>query len=375
MLFLRVTFLALLLAAGPVLSQSPGSDLVTIERDLRTALGEHPDWKPGLWRLGVLLYQQGHYEEARKRLEHLTTLDPASGEPWVLLGLCEAELRQFAAAAEHLERGRALGIAEELQLTDTARYQHAVALLMTGRPEHALWLLYSFADHDVHPDEVVLAMGLAAMRISAVPEDAPRSLSGEQLDLLRRAGEAEYQERKHNDAAVDRIYAQLFKDRPAAKGLHTAYASLLVGRRDVDKAAQEFAAELRLAPEDFHARLGLVWVGLQRGLHLETIPDAREAVRLRPSSALAHLYLGRLLLRADQLPEATAELERSRDLNPTSSRIRFVLAEAYRAAARMDDVARELADFRRLKKRDDSFLQEGTLPPSEFLSGAATSPE
>src|SRR6266498_1721097 len=44
------------------------NDAARMRAVLEEGLARSPSWKTGLWRLGVLLYQQGEYADARGRL-------------------------------------------------------------------------------------------------------------------------------------------------------------------------------------------------------------------------------------------------------------------------------------------------------------------
>src|SRR5262245_28036994 len=108
---------------------------------LNEALKQKPDWREGWWRLGNLLYQADKYAQAGPAFERLANLDPKQGAPWVLLGLCEFEARDYGVALQHLVRGQALGFSSKLELVEVARYHEALALIITEKFEQAQILL------------------------------------------------------------------------------------------------------------------------------------------------------------------------------------------------------------------------------------------
>src|SRR5262245_30413230 len=76
----------------------------------RKALALEPRWPEGRFYLGTLLYEKDAFAEARAVLQPLVELDPNSGPAWAFLGLSEFGLRRYAAALEHMEKGRELGL-------------------------------------------------------------------------------------------------------------------------------------------------------------------------------------------------------------------------------------------------------------------------
>jgi Flp pilus assembly protein TadD len=93
-------------------------------------------------------------------------------------------------------------------------------------------------------------------------------------------------------------------------------------------------------------------LGLTSDKISEALPYAIEASKMSPSFYLAHLYLGRLLIRAGRLDEGCKELEIARGLSPSNSEVRYVLATTYRRLGRAEDAQREYKEFERLKALD-----------------------
>jgi Tfp pilus assembly protein PilF len=68
---------------------------------------------------------------------------------------------------------------------------------------------------------------------------------------------------------------------------------------------------------------------------------------------LCHLNLGRANLDANNATAAISELEDAVRQMPSSASAHFFLAEAYRAAGRKADAAREKAEFEKTKVQQD----------------------
>lgn len=343
-------------AAEALRRQDPAAAAQFAQQGLRL----DPDWKSGLWTAGSLLYELDRFAEALPHLERLTKLDPARAAPWALLGLCEMELGRIPQAAGHLRRGLGIGLPGDPDLQDVTKFQFALTQIHLERYEAALGLLRDFVMKERHGDELILALGAAALRVAPTPQND----SG----LLRTVGEAQYQAFHHNDAAADRIYADLAAQGVRAPNVHYSFAFQLLDRNDWEGATRELLLELEVVPQSIPALLGLGYLGVQTGEHQKFLSYAREAVLLAPASHLAHLYLGRLLMMAGEKAAGLKEIEISRDLAPNNSRVRYLLAQAYRSAGRPAEAAREHEEFEKLRPADESWKRYRRLPASAFES-------
>lgn len=361
-------------AAGPdrpVLDDLRGKAEAALESgDFRTAtafleqgLKIDPEWKDGLWGIGLALYQSDRYEAAIPYIARLTRIDSTKGAAWALLGMCEFQLGRFASAVEHLDRADRLGIPANEGLQYAAYLNRGLARIQLGHYGTAAELLSRLVPRKSaeERDRLVTALGCAAMDLKL-----GEPLTPERLDQVRGVGEAYYQSAAGNRAAARTIFQKLCEKYPRASLLHYAQGWLLLKWLEDDAAEREFRAELAITPDSFLARLGLAYVAVQSGAGdpADGLVPAREAVRLRPDSYPAHLYLGRLLLRNDEAAAALAELEAARRLSPSTSLVRFWLARAYRTLHRDGEADRELEEFKRLKALEEPARAERTTLPS-----------
>jgi tetratricopeptide (TPR) repeat protein len=330
---------------------------------LEQGLKIDPEWKDGLWAIALALYQSDRYEAALPYVARLTRIDSGKGAAWALLGMCEFQLGRFASAVEHLDRADRLGIPANEGLQYTAGLNRGLARIQLGHYGTAAELLGRLAPRKSaeERDRLVTALGYAAMGLNLGEPLAP-----ERLDQLRAVGEAYYQSAAGNRAGARTIFQKLCEKYARASLLHYAQGSLLLTWLEDDAAEREFRAELAITPDSFPARLGLAYVALQSGAGdpADGLVPAREAVRLRPDSYPAHLYLGQLLLRNHEPASALAELEAARRLSPSTSTVHFELAKAYRALNRDREADRELEEFKRLKALEEPARAERTTPAS-----------
>ena len=335
---------------------------------LEKALETNPQWRHGLWRLGSVLYDVEDYAAARPVLERLVQLDPKSGAPWALLGLCEFEMRDYGLALQHLQRGDALGVPAELDLLDTARYHEALLLILMKRFDPAQVLLDHLVQKGHRSDDLLLAQGMVALRIAALPASLHDTASDDRTAIIRRVGEAQNAIARSKPREGFEIYRQLIGSTPNIPNLRLSYAALLVQIREVEAAEAELRAELKSNPGSVEARLRLCAL-LGDESPGDLVAVAAEAAALDPKSFKAHFFLGKLLFKTEKLQESAKELEISRSLDPSSSMVRFALIRTYTALGRQADARRETEVFERLRAAEDLFHKSGRLPASYFENG------
>jgi Tfp pilus assembly protein PilF len=257
---------------------------------------------PALATLGLLYYEKGFLDEARRYLEAATELEPASARTWNNLGLTLRRQGDAAAAERAFRRARDLAPDDAqaannlgLLLVAAERWPEAVAVLRdaTGRaPDNAAaWLNLGLA----HRGDGDLA---AAAR------------------------------------ALDRALAL---DDGNAAGLGARAASYLAVVRfeqgDVAGAAAAAAQAIAWRPEDLEA-----WVYQGLAQQLQGDPAAaresfRRAILIDPTRAELHNNLGTALVSLDDLEGAAAAFRQALALRPG-------FAEAQ---ANLDEVTSRLA--------------------------------
>ncbi|WP_322513258.1 CheR family methyltransferase [Chloroflexus sp.] len=149
--------------------------------------------------------------------------------------------------------------------------------------------------------------------------------------------------------------------------LFTDEAVVNDGRRLIEsgqlEAALELFARAPLAGRHAPAVLALAaQAHANRGDLDLALAEARRALELNPLVTEAHLLLGLIYERQQQLPLAIRHLEQARYLSTESPLVAFHLAECYRQTGRMIDAIREYRNAERLL---------AGLPPDHLLEGVA----
>lgn len=329
-------------ADDAIIAGDSGAAVALIEKGLRI----DPKWKDGLWKAGLVLYQDNQFEPARGYLNRLRQVEPTRGVAWALLGMCEFQLHEFQAAVDDISRADRLGIPEQSRMRRVALLDRAIAQTDLSNFGTAVALLGKLvpAESPEEREQLITVFGYASLQIST-----EASLSPQQTALLHDLGAAWYANASGDRSSAKSLIEGLLLKYPKEPMLHYTYGRLLASWREYDAAVKEFGAELALNPSSLSTRLALASLGLTSGKISEALPYAIEASKMSPNFYLAHLYLGRLLIRAGQLNEGCIELEIARGLSPSNSEVRYVLATTYRRLGRAEDAQREYKEFERLK--------------------------
>jgi tetratricopeptide (TPR) repeat protein len=310
--------------AGATSAQSPAAD----------AAGEH-------WDTAMRAYERDDYAAAARAFARVTELDPKEGMAWAMLGLCEYQLGQPDRALAHIQKGRALGVAPDVQLRRVLQYHEAMLLAGRSEFERAQEIFGELAEAGVANDDVIAGLGLTVLRIR--PADA----TADTVALVREAGRAEQLRvtRQFDRAAA--AYRQLAASHPRTRNVQYAVGRYYVAARQPAEAVAAFEKEIANSPDHVPARLGIAAVKAETD-PAAALPYAEEAVRLNPRVPLGHFLLGSLLLHTPDTARAIAELEAAEQDVREDPRLYYALARAYTRAGRTADAERARATFQRL---------------------------
>jgi tetratricopeptide (TPR) repeat protein len=325
---------------------------------IKRGLSIDPNWKDGLWKAGLVFYQEKQFESARGYLDRLAQLTPKRGPAWALLGMCEFQLGDFQAAATHIDRGDRLGIPTESGLRLSALLDDAIAQDNLGNFGTALDLLDKIVKRIPLETQEERQRIIAVYGYAAVQKPVNASLSPQQAALLHGVGAAWYAKTCGDRALAGALIQNLLQEHPKEPMLHYAYGIMLTDWQDYAAAKKEFQAELAVNPGSLVARLALSYLALGTSETTQALPYAREAVKMSPDTYLPHFILGRLLVRTGQLKEGCQQLEIASKLSPSNSEIVYILATTYRRLGRTKDAEGEFKEFQRLKALDKNLTKE-----------------
>ncbi len=336
-------------AAAAKRAREDNHDDVAVE-NYRKALEFKPEWSEGLWYLGTLLYQKDDDLQACTMFRRFLTQNPSNGDGWAMLGFSEYESHQYLRALDHLQQSEMAGISGDKKLRATVSYVIAILLTRAEKFDAGMDLLLARVASGADTSSLVEPLGLAALRLPLLPAEIPPV----RREMIRIAGHAVLAlEEQHYDEA-DKFFDQLKTSYPDQSGVH-----FLIGVRLLDSQPEdgikELKREIEISPSHLPARLRIADQYIKQLKVDQGIEYAREALRLAPNNASAHMELGEGMVAKGDAGGGIRELEIARNALPDMVRIHWDLVRAYTTAGRTDDADREKAEIERISKQNTAF--------------------
>jgi tetratricopeptide (TPR) repeat protein len=300
------------------------------------ALQLNPKSLEAWWFLGSLQYRAEQYGPATAALSHYLELMPDAAPALALRGLCEFETGDYQPALTDIQKGISLGAANDPRHEQILHYHEGMLLTRLGRFDDALRAYSFFAEKQISSPELMIAVGLAGLRMQILPAD----LKADQQDLLGAAGAAGFQFMSGDTKGGQQAFESLYRRFPAVRNLHYFYGYLLYAR-EPESALAEFQKELQVAPDNLDAQIMTAWVLLMEDAPGDALPFAQRAVQQKADSVTAQMVLGRSLLETENLKDALEHLERAQKLEPDDLEVHIALAKAYSKLGRNDEARNE----------------------------------
>ena len=285
------------------------------------ALGHYQEaehWNSGIAGLqkniGLCAYRANNYPEAIRGLSHALVDDPSDAPVRAMLGMAYFATDAFADAAKTFAPLGTRGMQDGL-----VGYAWAASLERAGDLKKATEVLNQYEEGKLSNDALVVVGQL-------------------------------WTEIGNYARAVDSFHRALANDPSLPK------AHLYAGEADVrwerwPEAAEEFKAELALAPGDADAKYNLGFVYAQQSKTGEAMELFQQVIAANPDYANAQYQVGKILLDRGKLDEAIEHLEAAARLSPNTDYVHYQLQAAYRKDARIADADRELAIYKDLKSK------------------------
>jgi tetratricopeptide (TPR) repeat protein len=331
-------------ARRAALAREAGRGAEAVEH-YRQALELRPAWDEGWWYAATVLYESDRYAEAGAAFARFLELKPDVGAAWVLRGLCDFRVAEYAAAHAHIDKGLALGVGGNAEILAVARHHQALLLVREGQFERAVPLLTLLARAGSETPELADAIGLMMLRTAALPAEVPERRRA----LVRQAGHAGYLHLARRADEASTAFAGLVAAHPNEPWVNYAQGVFLLPA-DPDRALAALRRETEVQPDAVFAHLEIAFELLRRGNNAGARAAAERAVALAPGLFAAQNALGRALVELGDLEPGIAALEQAARLAPESPEMHYSLARAYAKAGRPDDAARERAIFSELEK-------------------------
>ena len=340
----RQSFDQLLQAADQARDENRDDEAIRL---YRRAVAEQPESEQGLWYLGTLLYEKGRYGEGRDVLRQFVTLRPDAGPAWALLGISEFELHAYPRALDHLQRAMAQGMGARKELAQSVFYHVVILLTRFERYDDSMDLLAKLLSTGTPDPALLEPAGLAGLRLPLLPAEIPPDRR-ELVDMAGRAVEA--LQTQHSEEA-DSAFQRLVTAYPNEPGVHFLYGAYLL-QLHPNEAVPEFERELEISPSHVLARVRLAEDLIEQHDYDRALALARQAIKLDPKRASAHMLAGEALLAKGNAGDGMKELETAREIEPTVIRTHWDLLRAYLAAGRNEDADHEKHAIQKLSDRN-----------------------
>jgi Flp pilus assembly protein TadD len=330
------------------------------EGAFRSLLVSYPDRADLHHVMGVILSQLGRPSEATVHFSRAAGLSPDRLKYRYSLALNYAALKRVADARRELHAASTLRDRDvrlmgtlALNLAQFGMYADAERVYLQLPQDdvnvrHDLALVYHrWGQHDrafaLEPQnvEIAYAHGLALLADNKTAEASAvfrrfRNVAKMRLGLAIAAfGEGRNEE---STALVSEAIAM----EPASAPLHVSLADLYAAAGRREDASRAYAEAIRLDPTDLSHRV-------KAGVNLLALGRSAEARKLFESAAAnteARYELGKMDLSDGRVDSAIAHLEAA---DPSSSRVQYQLALAYRRAGKTRESEEAMRRFRELK--------------------------
>jgi tetratricopeptide (TPR) repeat protein len=318
-------------------------------RLFRRILSEQPESEQALWYLGTLLHEKERYAEAREVLRQFVTIRPDAGPAWALLGLGEFQLREYPRALDHLQRGMALGMGDRKELVQAVFYDVVILLTRAERFDDSMDMLLKMLASGPRDPALIVPAGLAGLRLPFLPMELPP----DRREMVSLAGQAVLAVQTQQYEEAESEFRRLMSAYPNEPGVHFLYGAYLVQLHPNDS-VPEFERELEISPSHVLARIRLAEHLIAQRDFDRALALARQAIKLDPGRASAHMLAGEALLAAGNAGDGLKELETAREDDASVTRTHWDLLRAYAAAGRKEDAEREKREIETLYRAKSS---------------------
>jgi len=200
------------------------------------------------------------------------------------------------------------------------------------------------------PDPVLVEpAGLAGLRLPFLPAEIPT----DRRELVNLAGQAVLAAQTQHYEKAESEFKQLVSAYPNEPGVHFLYGAYLT-QLHPNESVPEFERELAISPSHVLARIRLADLLITQRDFDRALVLARQAIKLDPKRASAHMLAGEALLATGNAGDGLKELETAREADRSVRRIHWDLLRAYAAAGRKEDAEREKQEIERLSQAKSS---------------------
>ncbi len=313
------------------------------------AVTARPSWDEGWWNLGSIAYDRDKYSDCDRAFKKLTALKPDLSPAWIMSGLCQYALHDYAASRASLLQAERLKFDAPPELANAGRLHLALVLTKAGAFEKAIVLLTELIRMDHKTPEASVAAGIAGLRKNWIPSEVPEA----SREIVAKLGDAMASAMEMDPKGAIQKFTALVEEYPSEPDIHYRFGAFLM-QQEPEHGIAEIRRALELDPGHIPALVGIATIYLKNGDAAGSLKYAEQAVTTEPNDFAPHVAMGRALLNLDNAAGAAEQLEMATKLAPESADAHFSLASAYARLGRKDDAQRQQDEFRRLRNTIDS---------------------
>ena len=301
----------------------------------RQALAVNSSWTEGWWFLGTLYYDSDQYPAGKDAFSHFVKLDERAAAGWALLGLCEFETGDVAAALDHVRRAMQSPSDVPALMHDVLRFHEALLLTRLGQFHEAARVYTALIARGLRDPNLITGLGLNELGRPLLP----REVVSDEKELVAAAGRTAWAWSQGSPQDAEEAFQKLLTTFPDAPGVHYFYGSWLL-RDHPEQAVKEFQRELQINPRNARARTMLALMMAHGGNAAAALPEAKKASEDEPSASMAQYVYGLLLTQSGDV-RGIAYLQAAEKLDPADLENHTALASAYSKFGRYEDARRE----------------------------------
>ena len=333
--------------------------------EFRAILALDPNNVDARGNLGVTFFFQSDYAKAVPQLRSAIKLRPNLWKIQALLGISEKRLGQAASAQADLEQSFPQLKEEKLRIQaglELIEIYYAAGHLDKAAGVAGVLRQLAPTDTDILYTAYRIYADLAGESMLTMAMLAPKSARMHQVMAQEMA-------RQGNTEGAIAHYREAVKMDPRLPGLRFELAEALnlsASPSDQEQVEKEYQAALSDNPFDEKAECRLGEIALRASDLESALAHYSRALELQPNDADACLGIGKTLTQMHRTTDAETYLKRAAQLEPFTAATHYRLSLVYRAAGRISDAQRELAEFQRLKdmkERLKQVYQEMRLQP------------
>lgn len=320
-------------------------DLAGAEAAFRKATQTAPTFAPAWLDLGLAELREGKLPEAIGNIRASLRIDPASPGAHLFLGIAEYQSSHAKDAIADLKQA-----IQENPKDEQAYAWLGIVELNIGHPEEAVGPLDHASQLDPNDENVLDYRVQAHMAVAKQCYTELYKLDPTSWRLHQLSAVIDAQADDHQHAINEYLLA--LKQAPNQPDLYESLGWEYRALNENSLAAEAFAHQLKLAPQNPIAMYNLASAEVENGQSAAALPLLEHVVKIYGTPTEADYYLGRAFAAQGDYRQAADEFLRATHLDGTvQMRAWYELSQAYRHLGKTQDARAAVEQYQILRER------------------------